>query len=169
MMKPMEAYFHRSAAAKWRRRSIDGKLTWAKATAAAYAWRRGEGRARGRVCIRDSEQGIGACLRLVFGQFLLVLIAQSGRVLPLSLYPILPSKPTLIVCNTRLTTHRDTQDTYMRRKTWQPRRDTAGTRDDTENDQFSRDLDQIFKERAVSLQIRIMCFRGLHSCGFTTS
>lgn len=61
------------------------------------------------VCVWDSEGGIGACLRLVFGQFLLVLIAQSGRVLPLSLYPILPSKPTLIVCNTRLATHRDTQ------------------------------------------------------------
>ena len=58
------------------------------------------------------DQGsICAFLGFVLGQALLVLIAQGTLVLLLHLYPILPSKPTLIVCNI---THTHTH-TYMGR------------------------------------------------------
>lgn len=55
---------------------------------------------------------ICAFLGLVLGQALLVLIAQGTLVLLLHLYPILPSKPTFIVCNIThnhvIYTHRQT-------------------------------------------------------------
>lgn len=65
-------------------------------------------------CVQGS---ICAFLGLVLGQALLVLIAQGTLVLPLHLYPIPPSKPTLIVCNI---THRQkpTHIQYMKRQTY---------------------------------------------------
>lgn len=60
-----------------------------------------------RVGEDQEEVWVCAFLGLVFGQVLLVLVAQSALVLLVHLYPILPSKPPLIVCNTTHTrTHR---------------------------------------------------------------
>lgn len=72
-----------------------------------------------RVGEDQEEVWVCAFLGLVFGQVLLLLVAQSALVLLVHLYPILPSKPPLIVCNTTHTrtdkhihTHEDTQKSF---------------------------------------------------------
>lgn len=60
------------------------------------------------VCVCVSQcgwGGVSACLGLVFGQTLLVLVAQSTVVLLVPLQPVAASEAPFIVCNTNTHTH----------------------------------------------------------------